>query len=215
LAAAVPHTVVGVTPPNILHAPKKISFWGNNQYGDCVSAEEAFAKACHNKEIFITDRVVEDWAKAHNFLNGAMLSDVLNTMETNGFKEGKHTYTNGAYSSVDWTNGALLRNAISIGPVKIGVAANQLDTAYTYAKNGWVATGFQPDAQEDHCVSLCGFGTLSWLAQQLNATLPAGVDGTKQGYAMFTWDSIGIIDEPSMINITHEAWLRNPTTIIK
>jgi len=54
-----------------------------------------------------------------------------------------------------------------------------------------------------------------WLAQQLQAKVPAGVDGTKQGYAMFTWDSIGIIDQPSMLAITHEAWLRNPTTIVK
>ena len=32
---------------------------------------------------------------------------------------------------------------------------------------------------------------------------------------MFTWDSIGIIDVPSMIAITQEAWLRQPTTAIR
>ena len=32
---------------------------------------------------------------------------------------------------------------------------------------------------------------------------------------MFTWDSIGIIDVPSMIAVTHEAWLRQPTTVIR
>jgi hypothetical protein len=31
---------------------------------------------------------------------------------------------------------------------------------------------------------------------------------------MFTWDSIGVIDQPSMLAITHEAWLRQPTTVI-
>lgn len=31
---------------------------------------------------------------------------------------------------------------------------------------------------------------------------------------MFTWNSIGIIDTPSMRAITHEAWLRQPTTIV-
>ena len=31
---------------------------------------------------------------------------------------------------------------------------------------------------------------------------------------MFTWNTIGIIDVPSMLAITHEAWLRNPTTVI-
>jgi hypothetical protein len=32
---------------------------------------------------------------------------------------------------------------------------------------------------------------------------------------MFTWDSIGIVDQRSMIAITHEAWLRDPTTVEK
>ena len=32
---------------------------------------------------------------------------------------------------------------------------------------------------------------------------------------MFTWNSIGIIDVPSMIAITQEAWLRQPTTVTK
>ena len=32
---------------------------------------------------------------------------------------------------------------------------------------------------------------------------------------MFTWNSIGIIDEQSLIAITGEAWLRQPTTVRK
>jgi hypothetical protein len=48
----------------------------------------------------------------------------------------------------------------------------------------------------------------------LKVPVPHGVDGTKPGYAMFTWDSIGIIDVPSMLAITFEAWVRIPTTII-
>jgi hypothetical protein len=31
-------------------------------------------------------------------------------------------------------------------------------------KSGWFATGFKQDNNEDHCVSLCGYGTISWLA---------------------------------------------------
>ena len=31
---------------------------------------------------------------------------------------------------------------------------------------------------------------------------------------MFTWNSIGIIDQQSMLNMTYEAWIRNPVTII-
>jgi len=99
--------------------------------------------------------------------------------------------------------------------VKIIVAADQLENAYgtTGGKTGWFAVGFHNDSQYDHCVSLCGFGTINWLAQQLHVLVPAGIDGTKPGYALFTWDSIGIIDPPSMLAITCEAWLRQPTTV--
>jgi hypothetical protein len=45
-------------------------------------------------------------------------------------------------------------------------------------------------------------------------TVPNGVNGTQPGYALFTWGGIGIIDFPSLLAITHEAWLRTPTTII-
>jgi hypothetical protein len=31
---------------------------------------------------------------------------------------------------------------------------------------------------------------------------------------MFTWDSIGIIDVPSMLAVTQEAWLRTPITLV-
>ena len=31
---------------------------------------------------------------------------------------------------------------------------------------------------------------------------------------MFTWNSIGIVDEQSLQNMTFEAWVRTPVTII-
>jgi hypothetical protein len=30
-----------------------------------------------------------------------------------------------------------------------------------------------------------------------------------------TWGSVGIIDQQSLMHITGEAWIRNPTTIVK
>jgi heme exporter protein D len=134
-------------------------------------------------------------------------------MLSSGFQQDEHTFDDGGARSVDWTNAALLQNAIFQGPVKIGVAADQLNNAYT-GGNGWFATGFQADSNEDHCVSLCGYGTMVWLAQQLQVPVLAGIDGTMPGYAMFTWNSIGIIDVPSLVAITHEAWLRLPTTVV-
>jgi hypothetical protein len=215
LAAALPHTITGPTPPQVLYKPSKLSFWLNDKDGDCVTAEEAFAKACHQPEIFIPDAEVEKWAKQHNVLNGANLVDVLDAMKTKGFQQGGHTYDDGPNVAVDWTNAALLQNAVAHGPVKIGVAADQLEAAVPNPPtNGWFATGFKQDTNEDHCVSLCGYGSFSWLASQLGVQVPQGADGTTPGYGMFTWDSIGIIDHPSMVAITHEAWLRNPVTVV-
>jgi hypothetical protein len=214
LAAAMPHIPIPTVPPNHLYVPKKISFWHNDQHGDCVTAEEAYAKACHHPEIFITDDEVQQWASAHGWYEGANLIEVLKAMQQQGFQQNGHTYDDGGISSVNWTNAATLQSAIWHGPVKIGVAANQLDPVVTPGTNGWVATGFKNDSNEDHCVSLCGYGTISWLVSQLGGKVPPGVDGTKAGYAMFTWDSVGVIDVPSLLAITHEAWLRTPTTLI-
>ena len=217
LAAASPHVARIGAPPNFIVVPQKISMWGNDVNGDCVTAEEAFAKACNNPEIFISDAEVIAWATAHNVLNGAYLPNVMQMMQNDGFVQGGYIYDDGPYFSVNWTNAATLQSAICSGPVKIGVAANQIETAYwkNGGHTGWFGTGFQADSAEDHCVSLCGYGTLAWLAGQLHVAVPAGIDGTKPGYAMFTWDSIGIIDVPSMLAVTHEAWLRQPTSVTK
>jgi hypothetical protein len=216
LAAARPHVSQTVPPPNVIRLPKKLSFWGNNEYGDCVTAEEAFAKSCHVPEIFIPDTEVITWATDHNVLNGAILSEVLKFMQSDGFPQNGKLADDGPYFSVDWTDARTLQSAISIGPVKIGIAADQLEAAWrsTGGKSGWFATGFHADDDEDHCVSLCGYGSMAWLAKRLQVNVPSGLNGDDPGYALFTWDSIGIIDVPSMTAITHEAWLRNPTTVM-
>lgn len=204
-------------PPNFIVIPGELNIWGNDQYGDCVTAEEAFAKACNNPEIFIPEATVITWATQNNVLNGATLTGVLQLMQTGGFPLNGNIYNDGPYARVVYTDASNLTSAIAVGPVKIGIAADQIDTAYssTGGKSGWFATGFHADTAEDHCVSLCGYGTISWLAAQLNVAVPAGIDGTKPGYALYTWDSIGIIDVPSMLAITQEAWLRTPTTVVK
>jgi hypothetical protein len=218
LAAAMPVRALRAIRPNYLIVPKKLSMWHNDETGDCVTAEEAFAKACYNPEIFITDDEVERWAREHGVWDGAVIVDVLNWMQTGGFRQDNHVYDDGHHYTVDWTDAPALQSAISQGPVKIGIAAEQLlgvCLAQGAGKSGWFATGFKEDTNLDHCVSLCGYGTISWLAQQMNVTVPNGVDGTKPGYALFTWDSIGIIDFPSLLAITGEAWLRTPTTIVQ
>lgn len=214
LAAATPFKPIEQQPPNCLYKPAQLNMWGNDTFGDCVTAEEAFAKACFDPEIFIPSEVVEAWATLHSDLNGANIADVLTVMQTQGFIWNSKTYNDGPANSVDWTNTDLLQNAIAQGPVKIGVAAAQLENVATPGTNGWFATGFTQDENEDHCVSLCGYGTMDWLAEQFGVMLPSGLDGSEFGYALYTWDSIGIIDIPSLLNICGEAWLRTPTTVV-
>ncbi len=212
LASARPHKITMPTPPQFLWLPKQLSMWLNDTYGVCVTAEEAFAKACNLPEVFVPDVEVERWAAAHGVLNGADLVTVLDYMVNDGFHLGGGKGDDGPHVAVDWTDAAILTNAIAQGPVKIGVAADQLERVVPDpVKNGWLAIGFRKDDNLDHCVSLCGFGPMSWLGAQLGHTglLPAG-----DGYALFTWSTVGIIDVPSMVAITGEAWLRNPTTIL-
>jgi len=216
LAAATPHIPILIIPLNYLWPYGKISIWGNDVNGDCCTAEEAFAKAC-NPETFINDAEVIKWATQNNILNGASPVGVLQLMQKNGFEQDGYMWDDGNYSSVNWTNPATLRSAIYHGPVKIGIAADQLHATcakFGFLKSGWFATGYKQDNNEDHCVSLCGYGTMAWLAGQLKVAVPAGVVGTQPGYALFTWGSVGIIDQPSMLAITHEAWLRTPTSVV-
>jgi hypothetical protein len=226
LAAARPHIPDPsiAVPPSFLVWPVQMSSWNNYVYGDCVSAEEAFAKATAAPQTFIPEATVVAWASANGYLNGAYLTDVMTTMQTNGFPLNGATYCDGPYNSVDWTNAAVLQSAIySFGPVKIGVGAGDFQSnangLVTPGTSGWAMYNYPKNESEDHCVSLCGYGTFAELVslfQQHNVTVHAP-NGMPTGlcYAMFTWNSIGIIDEQSMLNMTYEAWIRNPVTIVK
>jgi hypothetical protein len=214
LMAATPHIASGITPPQFLHKPSQLSFWLNDVDGDCVTAEEAFKCACYNPEVFITDATLAAWAKPRGLLNGAFLPDVIGMMHKHGFDQDGFVYGDGQHIGVDWGDESILENAIWKGPVKIGVAADQLENAVPNPPvNGWFATGFSKDNNFDHCVSLCGFGTFAWLAEQLGVTVPSELDGSTPGYGLFTWSSIGVIDRPSLLAITGEAWLREPNMV--
>lgn len=231
LAAAMPHIPDPhiEVPSSFLMWPVQMSSWNNYIYGDCVSAEEAFAKATaathhHHKPVFIPEATVVAWATANGYLNGAYLTSVLTTMQTEGFPHHDKTYDDGPYNSVNWTDAAILRSAIfSHGPVKLGVGAEYFQTnangVVTPGTSGWGMYNYPMNQPEDHCTSLCGYGTLSELVHHfkhhgVHVNLPAGMP-TGHCYAMFSWNSIGIIDEQSMLNMTYEAWVRKPVTIIK
>jgi len=215
-AFAVESHVAGAVPASFGTVPPKLSVWGNDRYGDCVSAEEAAAKAMYSvqtghAETFIPDDVLIRWASVHGFLNGAVITDVMDVMLTEGITSAGTTHKDGPYKSVDWTNDAVLSSAIYSGPVKIGVAANQLEDAAGQG-NGWFAFGFSRDRAIDHCVNLCGFGSAADLARLLGVLVPRSIDPAARCYLLFTWGTIGVIDRASLIAICGEAWLRTPTT---
>jgi hypothetical protein len=60
LAAARPHIPDPsiAVPPSFLVWPVQMSSWNNYVYGDCVSAEEAFAKATAAPQTFIPEATV-------------------------------------------------------------------------------------------------------------------------------------------------------------
>ena len=211
LAKATPHRVTVGVPAQFGVIPSKISYWGNDQYGNCTVAEEAYAKACYFPEIFVPDQTVIDWGEANEFNHGSSLTDVMDAMAKAGFPMPPQVWGDGAYTLVDYTNPDNLQSAICQGPVKIGLAADALEDCVGTA-NGWLLVNAPKDSNEDHCTSISGYGPMSWLASQLGGALPPSVDGSQVGYLMFTWSTIGIVDWASVQNIVGEAWLRNPTT---
>lgn len=210
--AAAPKFMPLTTVPQIAWVPAKLDVWGNDQYGDCVTAEEAYAKACYDPEIFIPTQTVVDWAGKHGYLNGATLTDVMNSMSSDGFTVGSQQYNDGPYAAVDFSNESVLQAALAQGPVKIGIDANALPETAGQG-NGWYVTGGGRFTSTDHCVSLGGFGPAGWLYQQMNVPLPSALQANQQGYLLFTWGSIGFVDHAWIMGTCTEAWLRSPTTV--
>ncbi len=153
LASATPHAagLIGA-PPQYIAIPQTLSMWGNDVHGDCVTAEEAFAKACYQPEIFIAEQEAIDWATSHGVLEGAYIYQVLDWMVNDGFHQDGQNYDDGGSQSVDWQTSSVLKDAISQGPVKLGIAADQLSAVWQH-QNGWFATGWHADANEDHSTS--------------------------------------------------------------
>jgi hypothetical protein len=218
LAGAQPYKADRVAPESFLAWPIEISFWGNEKKSNSNWAEEAFAKACAEPKVFVPTDVVLVTARECDSSNFARF------MQTHGFQMDGTAYWDGPFNSVNWTNTAVLNGAIAnVGPVKIGVGADDFQTnphgQVTPGTSGWAMYDLRTDQPENHCASLCGYGTLAVLVDLferygVNVNVPSGMP-PGLCYAMFTWGSIGIVDQQSLMNITGEAWVRNPTTIVK
>ena len=216
LAAAFPH-IQQPAPEHFAALASQLSYWGNQKDGDCVSAEEACAKACYSvargiPEIFVSEDDLISWARKHHYLNGAALTDVMDTMAVDGLPFNGKIYTDGPYQSVDWSDYPMLCSAIYQGPVKVGVAANQVEKAATDANGWWLAVAHK-DRDIDHCTGLVGYGSARWCADQLGVPVASGVADDHPCVIMFTWNTFGILTHEALMAICGEAWLRTPTTI--
>lgn len=214
LLAVMPFRRLKAPPERFALVPSKLDMWGNDQYGDCVSAEEGFRCACDNPEDFIPAQEVIRWARAGGFLDGAGLTDVMDAMKVGGFKVGANEYRCGQYLGVDYSNESVLQAALATGPVKIAISSQALP-GQAGNQQGWSAFGGRPGEypNTDHCVALCGYGPASWLANQLGAPVPGGAPaGTL--YLLYTWSTIGIVDHDWLMSTCAEAWVRNPSTVI-
>lgn len=218
LAAAPPYKPIGTAPESFLAWPIEIGFWGNDKANNSSWAEEAFAKACAEPKAFIPADVILVTTQECGSSNFAHF------MQTHGFHMNGIAYLDGPFSKLNWTNTAALNSAIAeVGPVKIGIdSTNMTSCPYgrlTPGTSGWAIYGLLTSQSENHCASLCGYGSLTELVDLfegcgVTVTVPSGMP-SGLCYAMFTLGSIGIIDHQSLMNITGEAWVRTPTTILK
>jgi hypothetical protein len=229
LAAAMPfRQKAGSVPDHYFAFPLTMSMWGNDEYGDCVSAEEAMNKAVGG--IFVSDADVIAWASKNGDLNGANLQPVIQQMAAAGMPSGSGIFGDGGPGlAVNWTNTDTLQAAIyemltasPAGTVKIGLAADQLPTGAGNAQ-GWFLVAASPENPnaEDHCMCYCGYGTAQQFIDAINAafglslTVPTGVNPATEGYAAYTWSTIGFFDAATNQAIVFEAWARQPSTTVQ
>lgn len=219
LSAATPFTVAAFAPPppaEFAVVPEKLDPWGNQTYGDCVTAEVAFTVACYyiingGSEIFIDPKIVIDWARKHGVLNGAGLSEVNEMMDGDGFKVGSQRYDGGPASTVNWTDPATLRAAIYRGVVKIAIPASCLPSG-AGSQQGWYVTSTR-GGRTDHCVSLQSYGSAGFLFDALKVPLPSKLSKDTPGYHLYTWATIGFVTQDWVDAALDEAWVRDPTTV--
>lgn len=132
LVAAIKSGKVGIyrsstAPPQVIVVPKKLSVWGNNQYGICVTSESCFAVSDYStyvglNQIFVTEATCIKWAKDRGYLNGAWLLEVIEDMQKDGIKDEFGLLRRaGKASTVDYSNEETLKSAIAQGPLSIAI----------------------------------------------------------------------------------------------
>jgi hypothetical protein len=215
------HKPVGAPPAQggLLTPPKTLSMEGNDQYGDCVSAEaaaaiEAWSTYCGPSEIVIPDANCISFARQNGFLNGADLLEVCQAMQSQGMMDSAGTVRKeGPATLLDCTNEAALQSALCIGPVKYSMASSGLPSG-AGNQSGWTAFGAGRNQGEDHCMGFWAYGPASVICPAYGMPVPSGVSPTTTIYVTYTWSTFGFVDIAWIRSITSgEAYSRNPTTV--
>lgn len=223
LLAATPY-LPKLAPAEFAGLATELSYWLNDQEGNCVSAEEAEAKGawsagyCNLPDLFIPDSVLNAWVNKYGFANGAMLTDVMDVMQRDGFTVNGTNYKDGPPKGVDYSDLLTLKSAISEGPVKIAIDAGALPSG-AGSQNGWYSFGGARYPNTDHCVGLRAYGTAAFCfaaigkALNISVPVPSGVDPAKPDcLILYTWKTYGVVDHPWLMGTCTEAWFRDPTT---
>lgn len=199
--------------------PPKMTVEGNSTFGDCVTAEEAAAKAaysilCGLAELYVPDDVTVAWARKYGFLDGADLTEVMDQMAKDGLTVGGVNYKDGPYEAVNYSSEANIQSACAQGPVKIGIDADALSPDAGNG-NGWFSMGGSPASYrtEDHCVAIFGYCKAATLYGALGRAVPAEINPDKVGYILYTWGTVGFVDHDWIMSTCGEAWVRTPTTV--
>ncbi len=221
LAKAVPFFApVGAAPPEHVggRVPKFRSMFGNDRYGDCVSAEEAFTKTSVNPELFNSQSAVDQlstvciaWARSHGVLNGASLDYVLDSMYEKGFQLGPQLFNDGPKLAVDYSNVETLKAAIALGPVKLAIGSGALPGGAGSRDGAYALTS--RNYSSDLSTTLLDYGTVEYCFGQLNLPVPSGIPAGTFGFLHYTWATIQFVTIEWIRGATDEAWLRNPTTV--
>ena len=194
---------------------RDFTMFGNDIYGNCVTAEEAAAKRVISAKtgaptVRIPDANVIDYCRKYGGLNGEYLDAVLTKMTKYGLVDDKGIEHKDDPTAValDGSKKLIVQLAIYYtGQIKVGVAANQIQNAMSNSY-GWVLLNARPDSAEDHCVGYCGYGSLEFCCKTLGVAVPRGADPKRFCLIMFTWATLGIVDWDSVQNITSEWWMR-------
>jgi hypothetical protein len=206
-----------VPPDNWCQICPSYDMSGNDRYGDCVSAEEgnhfrAWTLAMGYPMTDVAGEEVVRWARKHGYLNGAMLTDVMDDLKTDGMVDKKGvTHRLKEYYSVDYTDQAEVKAALwKYKTLNIAIAADQVEVAS--GKNGWIQLNGKVDRGIDHCVGLHGYGSLQYLCDALKVKVPNGADANQFCVLLYTWGTVGIVNWKSLQGMmtNSEAWAREP-----